>query len=113
MTENPYDPNVDGEDREFTGPDGVQDAEPILEVERDRDGESLSENAADLPAELGEDKQAAADQGNRSGDEMVAEDADPTDDDGSAALLATEEDSVEGEDVPFQEIDPLARRRDG
>ncbi|MCG7310675.1 hypothetical protein [Brachybacterium sp. ACRRE] len=57
------------------GPEGtgVEGADDILEEERDRDAEDDSFYDSDYPSGLGEDDSAAAEQGNRDGDEMVSE----------------------------------------
>ncbi|UVY84199.1 hypothetical protein NLU66_00980 [Brachybacterium sp. NBEC-018] len=115
MSENPYDEvTTDGGedrpdvDRDFTGPDGVQDADAILELERERDAEERTDSAADFPVELGEEDVAAAEQGNRDGDEMVAEGEDPRE---VAELDGDDEDVDAFEDEPFTEDDPLRRER--
>lgn len=56
---------------------GVEGADDILEEGRDRDAEDASFDRSDYPSALGEDDSAAAEQGNRDGDEMVSEGDDP------------------------------------
>ena len=138
MSENPYDDvTTDGgedrpdADRDFSGPDGVEDADSILELERERDAEGRTDDAADFPTELGEEDVAAAEQGNRDGDEMVSEGDDPRevagldgDDEDLAALgedysdedglgyPGEDDESVDpADDEEFVEDDPLRRTR--
>ena len=109
MSENPYDTDAGEEPQDFTGPDGVESADRILELERERDAATRSEDAADFPRELGEEDSAAADQGNRDGDEMISE----GDDLDEVSELDGDDEAVEAfEDEPFVEDDPLARPRD-
>ncbi|MGO1979214.1 hypothetical protein [Brachybacterium tyrofermentans] len=113
MSENQYNAEADPGDeaRDFTGPDGVESADRILELERDRerDGAARSDDSADFPRELGEEDSAAADQGNRDGDEMLSE----GDDAEANRALDEDDDSFEAfEDEPFTENDPLARDRE-
>lgn len=113
MSENTYNAEADlgDEARDFTGPDGVESADRILELERDRerDGAARSDDAADFPRELGEEDSAAAEQGNRDGDEMLAEGDDADED---RALDGGDEPFEAFEDESFTEDDPLARDRD-
>lgn len=85
MSENPFDPDaadlevdeLDGAAEETSGPDGIEGADDILEADRERDADELSDDAADYDLEFGEDESVAAEQGNRDGDEMVSEGDDP------------------------------------
>lgn len=85
MSENPFDPDaadlevgeLDGAAEETSGPDGIEGADDILEADRERDADELSDDAADYDLEIGEDESVAAEQGNREGDEMVSEGDDP------------------------------------
>lgn len=52
---------------------GVEGADDILEADRARDAQDASYDAADAPDPVGADDLTAAEQGNREGDEMVAE----------------------------------------
>lgn len=52
---------------------GVEGADDILEADRARDAQDASFDAADVPETLSADELTAAEQGNREGDEMVAE----------------------------------------
>lgn len=67
------------QERGFTGPDGVENADSILELEREehRDASTRADYAPDFPRDLGEEDLAAAEQGNRDGDEMASEGDDP------------------------------------
>ncbi|WP_114853392.1 hypothetical protein [Brachybacterium sp. YJGR34] len=77
MSETPYDPELDTDETGPTGPDGVESADRLFELERERDALSRSEDAADFPRDLGEEDMAAAEQGNRDGDEMVSDGEEP------------------------------------
>lgn len=111
MTENPYDPSANGTDtsrEDATGPDGTENIDRILELERERDASGRSDDAADMPAELGEEDVAAAEQGNRAGDEMLTDQELP---DGRELLDEADEPVEAFEDEPFTEDDPLRRDR--
>ncbi|MEE1650013.1 hypothetical protein V1260_04345 [Brachybacterium sp. J144] len=111
MTENPYDPSANGTDtprEDVTGPDGTENIDRILELERERDASGRSDDAADMPAELGEEDVAAAEQGNRAGDEMLTDQELP---DGRELLDEVDEPVDAFEDEPFAEDDPLRRDR--
>lgn len=60
---------------------GVEGADAAFELERreDENAQDRSYEAPDFPDELGEDLTPAAEQGNRDGDEMVAEGQDEAD----------------------------------
>ncbi|MGY5765811.1 hypothetical protein ACXET9_11485 [Brachybacterium sp. DNPG3] len=67
------------QERGFSGPDGVENADRILELEREerRDAATRADFAPDFPRDLGEEDLAAAEQGNRDGDEMTSDGDDP------------------------------------
>lgn len=96
---------------------GVEGADDILEAEREHaDGEDRFD--MDLTDELGEDDSAAAEQGNRDGDEMVSEGDDPEEvseldgdtEDVDALGGVTEDEAADGVDLDGTDggEDPLA-----
>lgn len=106
MTDTPIDPYAEYEDpdgvpTDLSGPDGVDGADDVLEQDRERDADETSDDAADYPAGFGDDDVAAAEQGNRDGDEMVSE----GDDAAEVAELSGDTEDIDaiGTDTPGED----------
>lgn len=73
--------DVDGTHEEFVrehpAPTDTESIDDLLEEDRPHPAQERDQDAPDYPSDMGGDESAAAEQGNRDGDEMVSEGDDP------------------------------------